>query len=53
VQALFQSPTVAGLARAVKAAQEADDALQILQMVEGLSDDEANEMKLTAGREWK
>jgi phosphopantetheine binding protein len=45
VRALFESPTVAGLARAVRAArsQSSDDeeALRILQMVEGLSDAEA------------
>jgi amino acid adenylation domain-containing protein/FkbM family methyltransferase len=54
VGALFESPTVAGLARVVRAARggEADDeALQILQMVEGMSDAEAmNEMTRAQSR---
>ena len=44
VRALFESPTVAGLAQAVRASRSQNDeeaALQILRMVEGLSEAEA------------
>jgi acyl carrier protein len=52
VQALFETPTVAGLAQAVRASRsghEEDEALRILRMVEGLSDAEAR--RLGAGNQ--
>jgi amino acid adenylation domain-containing protein/FkbM family methyltransferase len=47
VRALFENPTVAGLAQVVRAAgseQDEDEALRILQMVEGMSDAEAQRL---------
>jgi len=47
VRALFESPTVAGLGQAVRASRsgrEEDEALQILRMVEGLSEAEAQRL---------